>query len=772
MNQQKRLLLLSTSQDTPFLPTLKHLMQVKFPGVQLLNSSITPGTLTEIVASANKNGFTGVLTTNLSILKKLVGVNISSAEASVDNYAGSYFKVQGLEFVILNPLAQLVTVPYGKFLAERFISKLTAPEKWPVFPAFNWEILVPQNIQLVYDLYVNRARLLAVDIETAREPQPHITSIGYTAILEDNTCHSCVLPVRDMYDIEWIKKFNLLPADKILQNGKYDINYLMRYGAPLYNYLWDTANLFHCWYSELPKDLGFLQAFFVREAAYWKDLADTDKLLYNAKDTWATAMSCLAAINEMPVWAKHNYINEFPLVFPCVLSELTGIKRDMVALAAGDKKQQEIITAAEAELNAMLGTTAFNTGSTKQKKALLTVLGCKDIAEKGTDSTALKKAAFRHPLNARIISNITKIQKAKKLSSTYLKPGKEFDGVILYSLNPHATDTSRLASREHAFWCGINIQNIPRGASLPKYSLIPYPEFRIAEVDLEQAESRDTAYVAGEERLIAAVSGDKDFHSLNAASFFGVSYDTIYDTELGKVRDSERRDLGKRVNHGANYLMGANVLVETMGEENIYKAARLLELPRFWNAKQVAEELLARFHATYPGLGGLYYPAVVAEIIRTSMLTSRATHKLTLMPNWIREAVAPYWNLEAQERIMGLTRYCFSDPSKDKRAKNSYVAHVSQSLNAMTLNKAYMLVFYAIVLNPAYGRNFKLCAQIHDSTLFQFRESHEHIADKVRECMEIPVEVKGYDGKVRQFTVPAAIKAGKDDKGALTWAEI
>jgi outer membrane usher protein FimD/PapC len=37
--------------------------------------------------------------------------------------------------------------------------------------------------------------------------------------------------------------------------------------------------------------------------------------------------------------------------------------------------------------------------------------------------------------------------------------------------------------------------------------------------------------------------------------------------------------------------------------------------------------------------------------------------------------------------------------------------------------------------------------------------------------MEIPVTVKGYDGKVRTFTVPAALKAGKDGKGATHWSK-
>jgi len=759
---------------------LKPIMS-KFSGLKIQVSAARVSTLAEIVSVVQKNKYSGVLTSSLELLKKLVGVDISSSEASIDNYAGSYFKYMGVEFVILNPLKQLITVVYGKFLAERYISKLAAPERWMRCPKFTYGTLIPGNIDKWYTQFQS-ASLIAIDIETKKEPFIHITEIGFTAVFSSGLAHSVVLPINDMWAVVWMRKFCALSPSKVFQNGKYDNNYLLAYNAPVHNWLFDTANLFHSWYSELPKSLGFLQAFFVREAAYWKDLAKSgdreDQIKYNAMDTWATAMACLAAIREMPVWALHNYLNEFPLNFPCVLSELTGIKRDMDELGTAGIKQLDIIESNNKSLDRMLHTTGFNTGSPKQKKALLTILGCGDIAAKSTDEKSLKKAAYRHPLNARILNQITVVQKAKKLYSTYLSSGidakgvnlnKEHNGVILYALNPHGTDTSRLASKEHHFWCGLQIQNVPRG-DIVKRTLIPYEGFRIAECDLEQAESRDTAYAAGEDRLIAAVSGDKDFHSLNAASFFGVSYEDIYDVVAGKVKDKERRELGKKVNHGANYLMGEGVLVETMGEENIYKAGKLLGLPKGWDARKIAAELLERFHKTYPGLSGVYYPAIVSEVSRTHMLTSRAKHNLNGM--LVQDQLVTQWNLDIQEQINGLVRYCFSNPLTDKRAKNGYVAHVSQSLNAMTLNKAYMLVFYTIALNPRYSNNFKLCAQIHDSILFQFREGHEYLCDLVKDCMEIPVKIKSYDGKERTFTVPAAIKAGKDGKGALSWADI
>lgn len=773
----KTLLLICTPEDMEYNGHLKPIMS-KFSGLIIQVSDARVSTLAEIVSLVHRHKYDGVLTSSLDLLKKLVGVDISSSAASIDNYAGSYFKYMGIEFVIMNPLKQLITVPYGKFLAERYISKLATPERWMRCTKFTYGTLTPQNIETWYDEF-RKAKLISIDIETKKEPSVHITEIGFTAVFPQGDSHSLWLPINDMWSVVWMRKFCALKPPKVFQNGKYDNNYLMAYNAPVYNWLFDTANLFHSWYSELPKSLGFLQAFFVREAAYWKDLASSgdkeDQVKYNALDTWATAMACLAAIKEMPVWALHNYLNEFPLNFPCVLSELTGIKRDMDALHSAGTKQLDIIEGNNKSLDKMLGVTGFNSASPKQKKALLTILGCKDIAAKSTDEKSLKKAAYRHPLNARILNQITVVQKAKKLYSTYLSSGvdtKEYKGVILYALNPHGTDTTRLASREHHFWCGLQIQNVPRGG-IVKRTLIPYDGFRLAECDLEQAESRDTAYVAGEERLIAAVSGDKDFHSLNAASFFGVSYGDIYDVTGGKVKDKERRELGKKVNHGANYLMGEGVLVETMGEENIYKAGKLLNLPKGWDARKIAAELLARFHKTYPGLGGLYYPAVVSEVSRTHMLSSRAKHQLRFMHYVLdSEEIESYWNLDVQGQIISLVRYCFSNPLTDKRAKNGYVAHVSQSLNAITLNKAFMLVFYTIALSKEHAPNFKLCAQIHDSILFQFREGHEYLCDLVKGCMEIPVVIKSYDGKERTFTVPAAVKAGKDGKGALSWADI
>lgn len=712
-----------------------------------------PSTLYEITHAAKKRGITGVLTSNLTVLKKLLSQKYNyqnnRSDPKLTDYMGSLFTYDDIEFVILPPLEWMNTVSYGTHLIKRFCSKLVAPELWLATPKFSFEILTPTNEEKIFNK-LNAATLVAIDIETVQE-NLRITHIGFTGLTIDSRGNwhtdSCVLKLDSDYALAIARKFcGQLQPPKSLQNGKYDWLYLARYNIVPYNCLWDTATMFHAWYAELPKDLGFLGAYFVREAMYWKDLSKTNDpyeyCKYNALDTYTTALVTAIWIHESPEWAKVNYLKEYPLLYPCHLCELTGIKRDENERQKAEEEFLGKIKEKEVSLSKMVGVAPaiFNTNSAPQNAALRKILGCADI--KSSDEKSLNVIGNRHPINQRIVSAILEIRGWRKLASTYLCEGKELNGRILYAINPHGTDTGRCASRESAFWCGLQIQNIPRGADV-KRTLIADPDFVFAECDLEQAESRDTAHIAGEENLIHAVTCGRDFHSTNASSFFGVPYESIYSDELGKTIDKALRDLAKRVNHGANYLMGAKVLVETMGEKNIWAAKRLLNLPKEFGLLQVAEYLLEQFHKTYPALRKTFYPGVTNDVMIKRMLVGAT----------------------------GWTRYCFGNPKDNKRDLNAYVAHVPQSLNGMVLNEAFMDVFYNIAMHPEHSKNFKLLAQIHDSILFQFRKGHEYLAQMVKEKMEIPVTVKGYDGKVRTFTVPAAIKAGPEDKGAYRWSE-
>jgi hypothetical protein len=804
---------IGTPDDKEYIPHLKGMFNGHTVWVCLEPMSL----ITHLEMYCDKKQVTKVVCTSVPLLQKFVErAGSSVVPNSISNYAGSVFTYKNLEVVFINPLRQLFTVAYGKFLAARYISKVCAPDSWPEASVFQWSVIdTPAKIESAYhDL--SQAYAIAADIETFSHPLS-IRCIGYTGVFigADGTIHTrtYVLPMDSVYNLYWMRKINDLPVQKIFQNGKYDCSYLLRYNAPVANWLWDTQHFFHCWYSELPKDLAFLNAFFLRKVVYWKDLAETTDLYeyykYNAMDTWATANVWIQQLLQAPDWARRNYTLEFPLVYPCLLAEMTGLRRDYDALVRARTTVDAEEEAALSSLRRMLGAPNFNPGSPVQVKALLRMLGCGDIDS--TNEKDLAKAKLRHPLNGRLIDKILAIRGLRKLATTYLRldsdgevkkstgrlegGAKEFHGRVLYNLNPHGTDTGRLASREHHFWCGLQIQNVPRGEpgepSHTKTTICADDGFYLGESDLEQAESRDTAHIAGDTALIAAVSSPRDFHSHNAASFFGRTYESIYDDAAGKTKDKPLRDLSKRTNHGANYNMGPDVMVDTMGLDKVWMAKNLLKLPYF-AAGAVAEHLLTKFHLTYPRLRGpihirndqvrvvlglpkcehklfspgTYYASVAYEVTTTRRLTSRAYHHTETNRLQFGDGVE---DVRKYIESGDWTRYCFGKPDSSKPDLNALVAHCPQSLNARTLNEAWLRVFYEVALpNP---ESFRLHAQIHDSILFSYKSGYEHHAQRVRDCMEIPVTVRDVSGTYRTFTVPAALKIGKAGKPAKYWSE-
>jgi len=183
--------------------------------------------------------------------------------------------------------------------------------------------------------------------------------------------------------------------------------------------------------------------------------------------------------------------------------------------------------------------------------------------------------------------------------------------------------------------------------------------------------------------------------------------------------------------------MGERVMLDTMGIANVLRARELLKLPRSWSLLEVTRHLLDMFSKTYAVVKGQWYDYVKYNVETHHMLTGPT----------------------------GWTRYCFGHPSKSKRDLNAYVAHPPQSLNAMTLNTAWWNVFTTVALEEV--ADFKLCAQIHDSILFQYRQGREDLISRVHDCMVFPTEVIDCSGISRTLRVPVAMKAGSD-----VWSEI
>lgn len=740
-----------------------------------------PATIAELEFQCKAHKIDGVVCTSQPFLEKLLlaqsdfTMPTKKVGVTLDDYQGSILKTprEGIEVVFLNPLRNLVTQSHATPAAKRFISKLSQPHKWWKQTPFTWELYNLATVERIYDHWNALSAIISIDIETIRDdPLRRISCVGFAAYFPDTHTSQCiVIPVNDMMQHHWIQKFCSLPQGKILQNGLYDNLYLLRWNIIVHNWLHDTQHMFHSWYSEYPKRLDFITAYCVRNVRYWKDDGKTGSLedyyRYNAQDCWATLNSYLSMLSEVPEYVFNNYVAEFPLVFPCLTCELEGIKVDMERLATVKLAKENEVEQKTIDFQTMIAAPGFNVNSSQQVKKLFTVLGVGSLPD--TAAASMLKAQASTAFNGRILGEVTSIRKARKLVSTYFKPEKFWNGRCYYKLNPAGTDTGRLASSESSFWCGLQIQNIPRGDAVKQF-LVADSGWLFCEIDKAQSEARCVGYLSGEEALIQLVESSHDYHSWNAAAFFGIDYDKIYDEANGKQLDKTIRDLAKKTNHGANYNMGAWMMLNTMGPKNVSIAKIKLKLRK--SLIDVCQFLLDRYSATYPRVKGAWYDGIIKEVEVTGRLTS----------------------------ALGWVRIIFGKPNKmNKLALNAAVAHPPQNLSVALIN----LEFYNIWRSQIHGNYYKhstediargwftsrdriekvrvlrkvdlrgivrIKAQIHDSNFFQYREgaAYAHIPELVRsEFMDTRISVRDSTGVSRSMFIPSDISAGK-----VRWSEL
>ena len=307
-----------THEDKPYLARLS-------PFLKGVPSRVFVGridTLAEFIIKLRQAGVKHIITSRQDLLDKLIPLPNSRKKPSIDNYAGSIIPYDEFEILIINPLRQLVTKTYGEFITRRYISKIVSPKNWRQTSKFDWKLVTNQaEFEEAYD-YLANTDLIGTDIETIRW-HAAINCVGYCGLrLSSSESMTYVIPVNSVEAVHWMREINSLKVSKVLQNGKYDINYFLRYSAPLTAYYFDTTNMLHAWYSELPKDLGSVASLFIRDSMYWKDLAQTNDKMeyykYNALDCWGTVEAAAAWLLEAPDWARKNYTMKFPQVAPAM----------------------------------------------------------------------------------------------------------------------------------------------------------------------------------------------------------------------------------------------------------------------------------------------------------------------------------------------------------------------------------------------------------------------------------------------------------------------
>lgn len=668
-------------------------------------------------------------------------------EGSKEDNIGTVWKLQSnlpntpdISCVLLPDLQRYYSQSYMPFLMQHYFNKLAFPETFLSKDSFSYKTVgMPDLAQAA--LQLSTCLVIAIDIETSR--QGLITSCSYTGLTRAGKSVTFVVPVNGMEGILCIRRLNALKPPKIMQNGQYDCTYFLVFNAPVENYLYDTYNLAHCLFPELPRDLSFISSFFLLNYRYWKSDAGTNLYMYNGKDThntlWAFFGMIFYILHHGDTYALKNYVTEFPKIFPCLHCGLEGAAIDLAEREVLKSRAQKDYDEALAKLHRWLGC-AYNPSSPVQTVKLLNAFGFKATS---SDDKTLQKFKEASPLHEPLVAQIVLCRERKKAIGTYY----EFElkaNRLLYQLDPGKTDTGRLASKKSNLWCGTQIQNIPGYA---KSMVVADKGFTLFEIDNSQSESRCTAYMSQDLQLINNVETSPDFHCSNGSMFFGIPFEELFSVmgyceyppkpktkgEVIHVLLKPIRNLSKRVNHGANYNMGPEVLWETMGTKEVLNAAKLLGLATT-DPRKICKYLLDRFDATYPRIRGEWY----AEVIREAVTTGRL--------------IGP----------TGWTRRTFLRPDKSKLDLNSLVAHGPQSLSVMLVNEAFFKVWLAQLTK--YSGKLRLKAQIHDSIFGQIAEGHEEeISNFISTTMrEQSVEIHG-----RHMVIPNDISCGK-----FRWSEL
>ncbi len=359
---------------------------------------------------------------------------------------------------------------------------------------------------------------------------------------------------------------------KALQNAKYDRLILLRHGLPLAGVVMDTlladylrdANAKHGLEAMAAREFGLQPTTYGDLVAKGQNFADVPieaAALYCAMDVHLTRRlgavlsRQLAAMGpQLPLLLQQV---ELPLEPVLAQMEATGIRIDVPYLkelavelsTTLARLEQEAQAAAGVDFNLaspkQLGELLFDTLGLDRKKSRRTKTGW------STDAAVLEKLEDDHPVVKLVLEHRT----LSKLLSTYVEALPALvepeTGRVHTDFNQAVTATGRLSSSNP------NLQNIPIRTEFSRRirkAFLPQEGWRMISADYSQIELRILTHLSGEPVLVQAYNEGDDVHALTARLLL----------ETDTVTPEERR-LGKTINFGVIYGMGAQRLARETG---------------------------------------------------------------------------------------------------------------------------------------------------------------------------------------------------------------
>ena len=344
------------------------------------------------------------------------------------------------------------------------------------------------------------------------------------------------------------------------------------------------------------------------------------------------------------------------------------------------------------------------------------------IFDKGKRRISVNREALEQIMTyryARPLANSVLAYRGMTKKIGVLNSGIDDDKRMRFSYNIGGTNTGRFSCNENVFGGGTNGQNITDEL---RRIFVADEGKKLAYFDLEQAESRFTAYVSGEEKYIDACESG-DLHVSVARDIWpdldwSPNREPDHDKRVAEekfFRHWTYRDLAKRGGHLTNY-MGTAVS----------------------NAKalNISQEMMARFQFTYfdsfPGIRR-YHGDMARELNISAIITTP----------------------------MGRKRLFFGRNYADDVLRKA-VAYQPQSGVGDLLNLGMWKVWKHLCLSG----EVELLGQLHDAILIMYQDdpfTEKWIINRVTELMTIPVLVKDTklrDSRERTMIIPVEAAVG------------
>ena len=458
---------------------------------------------------------------------------------------------------------------------------------------------------------------------------------------------------------------------------------------------------------------------------------------------------------------KKVYLFELDSLKPAMEMMLRGLKVDEVKV----KEKKEVLRARRLKLERMLNLFAqgvwekdLNHNSPVQlKKILYEDLGLPPVVSyKGgkskisTDRAALEQLGEFYPRAKPFAYTILALRDITKQLSV-LDSKRDEDGRIRCSYNVAGTETGRWSSSESPWRTGTNLQNVTKEL---RAVFIPDDGMVMFYADLEQAESRVTAYVAGDESYINACEST-DLHTEVVKMVWpnlGWSDDPVQNRELADkpyYLHFTYRDMCKRAGHGTNYGMTAHALAKHLK----IKVSHATRFQLLYYGGVVPLESLTRWHKQ-DREGGFQ------ELIDTGEIVGKLVKIKGAFPGiraWHNEVSGELKQTGCLVTPLGRRRQ-FWDRLNDNSTLRQAIAYVPQSTIGDLLN----LGLYKVWQNV---KDIEILGQVHDAILGQCPVDRvDELMPKVLEQMNNPLDVKG-----RQMIIPSSVEVGNTWKDMKAW---